>query len=67
MDIRYKKQQLIRSLCFPYSIVVALHHEEITYNPGRISKLKPFISNYNWKDISFLSGQKDWKTFGRNN
>ena len=35
-------------------------------NPERRSKIKPFIDKYNWKEISFLSQQKDWKTFDSN-
>ena len=42
-----------------YSITVALHHQEIKKNPQRIYKLKPFINNYNWKDIKFPSHSKD--------
>ena len=53
--------------CFAYSIVAALHHEEIGKNPHRIKKLMPYINNYNWKKINFPSEQKDWKTFERNN
>ena len=29
--------------------------------------MKPFISQYNWKDIEFPSHQKDWKKFEQNN
>ena len=50
-----------------YSIVALLHHHHIDNHPERISKLKPFITNYNQKDITYLSRQKDWKTFERNN
>ena len=53
--------------CFKYAIIVALHHQEIRRNPQRISKLKPFIDNYNWKDIEFLSHSKDWRKFEQNN
>ena len=35
--------------------------------PQRISKIKPFIDNYNWKDIEFPSHSKDWKKFEQNN
>ena len=35
-------------------------------NPERRSKIKPFIDQYNWKEISFISQQKDWKTFDSN-
>ena len=53
--------------CFKYAIIVALHHQEIRRNPQRISKLTPFIDNYNWKDIEFLSHSKDWRKFEQNN
>ena len=49
--------------CFKYAIIAALHHQEIGRNPQRISKLKPFIDNYNWKDIEFPSHFKDWRKF----
>ena len=52
---------------FAYSITAVLYHEEITYNPERISKTKPYISNHNWKYINFRAGQKEWKIFERNN
>ena len=29
--------------------------------------LKPFINNYNWKDIEFPSHSKDWRKFEQNN
>lgn len=32
-------------------------------NPQRMSKMKPFINNYNWKEISFPSHVKHWKKF----
>ena len=37
--------------CFKYTIIAALHHQETGRNPQRIYKVKPFIDNYNWKDI----------------
>ena len=36
-------------------------------NPQRISKIKPFIEQYNWKDIEFPATSKDWKKFEQNN
>ena len=39
--------------CFQYAITVALNHQNIDRNPERISKIKPIINNYNWKDIEF--------------
>ena len=40
---------------------MALNYEKIKDHPERISKIKPFIDKYNWKDIDFLSHTKDWK------
>ena len=47
--------------CFQYSITVALNHRKIKNHPERISNIKPFIDNYNWKGIDFPAGIKDWK------
>ena len=35
-------------------------------NPERISKIKPFIEQNNWKEIDFPSTSKDWKKFELN-
>ena len=53
--------------CFQYAITVALNHEQIKKDPQRITKMKPFIDQYNWKKISFPSHQKVWKKFESNN
>ena len=47
--------------CFQYALTVALNHQNIKKNPSRISKIKPFIDQYNWKEIDFTSHSKDWK------
>ena len=49
--------------CCQYSRTVSLNHQNIENHPEEISKIKLFINKYNWKDIDFLSGQKDWKKF----
>ena len=36
-------------------------------NPQRTSKIKPFIDQYNWKEIDFLLHRKNWKKFDSNN
>ena len=36
-------------------------------NPQRTSKIKPFINNYNWKDIDFPRTNKDWRKLKLNN
>ena len=53
--------------CFRYAIIAALKYDEISNNPERVSKLKPFIENYNWKDIEFPLHSKNWKKFEQNN
>ena len=40
--------------CFQYAVTVALNHDKIKKNPQRVSKIKPFIDQYNWNDIDFF-------------
>ena len=35
--------------CFQYAITAALNYQKIGHHPKRISKLKAFINNYDWK------------------
>ena len=51
------------SICFNCCI----NDQNIKNNPDRISKTKPFIDQYNWKEIDFPSHSKDWKKFELNN
>ena len=53
--------------CLQYAITVALDYDKIENHPERISNIAPFIDKCNWKDINFLSHQKDWKKFEQNN
>ena len=53
--------------CFQYAIIAALNHQNIDHHSERISKLEPFINNYNWNDIELPSHLKDWKKFECNN
>ena len=53
--------------CFQYAVTLALNIGKINGHPERISKIKPFIEKYNWKDIDFPSTSKDWKKFELNN
>ena len=41
--------------------------KKIKKDPQRISTFKPFINQYNWKEIDFPSNGKDWKKFESNN
>ena len=47
--------------CFQYAVTLALNLDNIEKNPQRISKIKPFIDQYNRKDIEFPSTNKDWR------
>ena len=53
--------------CFQYAVTATLNYQNIKKNPQRILKIKPFINQYDWKEIDFLSHKKDWKTFELNN
>ena len=55
------------SNCIQHAVIAALNYQNIDHHPERISKLKPFINNYNWKDIEFSSHSKDWRKFECNN
>ena len=52
---------------FQYAATLALNLDKIKKDPQRISKIKPFIEQYNWKDIDFPSTSKDWKKYEANN
>ena len=52
---------------FQYAVALALNIDKINDHPERISKIKPFIEKYIWKDIDFPSTSKDWKKFELNN
>ena len=53
--------------CFQYAVTLALYLDRINSHPERISKVKLFIEQYNWKYIDFPSTSKDWKKFELNN
>ena len=39
--------------CFQYAVSLALNLDKINSHPERICKIKPFIKQYNWKEIDF--------------
>ena len=53
--------------CFQYAVTLALNLDKINSHAERISKIKPFIEQYNWKEIDFPATSKDWKKFELNN
>ena len=44
-----------------------LNHEEIIKHLQRITKIKSFINEYNWKGTNYPSEKGDWKIFEKNN
>ena len=63
----YKKQKSnINSVnkkdseCFQYAVTVTLNFEEIKKDTQAITKIKPFINQYNWDEINFPS-EKDYQ------
>ena len=49
--------------CFQYIVTLALNLDKINTHPERISKIKPFIDQYNWNEIDCPSTSKNWKKF----
>ena len=45
--------------CFQYALTVAYNCQNIKKYPQRISKIQPFINQYNWKETDFSSEQRD--------
>ena len=45
--------------CFQHVAILALSHEEIGKNSGRLSQIKLFIDKYNWEGINDCSGNDD--------
>ena len=44
--------------CFRYALTVALNYQKTKNNSERITKIIPFIDQYNWKEINFPSKRK---------
>ena len=39
--------------CFKWAVIAALHQEEIRKDHQRISRLRPYENQYNWKGLEF--------------
>ena len=44
-----------------------MNYQNFNHNPERISKLSQFVNNYNWDNICFPAGHKDYSAFEKNN
>ena len=66
--LRRKKESITnKDNCFQNALNDSLCYQKIKKHSQKISKLKPYINQYNWKGIKFLSDKKDWKKFEENN
>ena len=66
--LRNKKESIANGdNCFQNVLDDSLDYQRIKKDPQRISKLKPYINQYNWKDIKFPLDKEDWKKFEQNN
>ena len=66
--LRSKKESITNEdNCFQNALNDSLDYQKIKKDLQKISKLKPYINQYNWKDIKFPSDKEDWKKFGQNN
>ena len=52
--------------CFQYATTLALNFNNIDKHHRKISKIEPFINNYNWNNINFPTAKKDWNKFELN-
>ena len=52
---------------FQYSIILSLYYQETCNNFNRITKIKPYINNFNWNNINFPPKKQDYETFDINN
>ena len=66
--LRSKKESITNEdNCFQNAFNDSLNYQRIKKDRQRISKLKSYINQYNWKDINFPSDKEDWKKFSQNN
>ena len=53
--------------CFKWAVIGALHHEDIKDHPERISLLRPYEKQYNWKGLESPTSIKNIDKFEKNN
>ena len=46
---------------FQYSITLSLYQKEIGNSFNRITKIKPYINNFNWNNINFPPNNQDYE------
>ena len=66
--LKTKKERIINNdNTFQNALDDTLSYQNIERNPQRITKIKPYISKYNWEGIEFPAGPKEWEKFEQNN
>ena len=65
MQLRGKKEAIINNNSnnnndFQNALDDALNYQTIEKDPQKISKLKPYISKYDWEEIDFPAGSNKW-------
>ena len=66
--LRSKKESITNEdKWFQNALNDSLDYLRIKKDPQKISKLRPYINQYNWKGIKFPSDKEDWKKFEQNN
>ena len=53
--------------CFKWAVIAALHQEESKKDHQRISRLRPYENQYNWKELEFPVSIKKIDKFEKNN
>ena len=53
--------------CFQYTLTIPLNYQKVKKDPQKLLKIKPFINQYNWKELDFPSERRGWKKFELNN
>ena len=58
--LRSKKESITNEdNCFQNALNYALDYQRIKKDPQKVSKFKPYINKYFWKDIKFPSYKED--------
>ena len=67
-QLRSKKESITnKDNCVQNPLNDALDYQRIKKDSQEILKLKPYINQYNWKDIKFPPDKEDWKKFEQSN
>ena len=51
--------------CFQYAAMAALNHKQSKNHPQKMCNLKPFINEYDWKELIFLHNKKTGKSLNK--